>query len=129
MINIIDGCPAHCGRRVTATQWNLSKSMDRTRWVDLVVSSFIWHNTARLFFMKDIKKHSILGSADHTEKYEATNYWQYMQQTVRKCQEVYVLLKLNDCSVALIQTNITSNTFDVKIIVLFLYLMTNDLLL
>jgi len=41
---------------------------------------------------------------------------------------VYVLLELN-CSVALMQTDITSNTFDVRIIVLFLYLMTNDLLL
>jgi len=40
-----------------------------------------------------------------------------------------MLLELNDCSVALMQTDITSNTFDVRIIVLFLYLMTNDLLL
>jgi len=39
--------------------------------------------------------------------------------------EVYVLLELNDCNVALIQTD----NFDVRIIVLFLNLMTNDLLL
>jgi len=49
--------------------------------------------------------------------------------SVLRSEEVYMLLELNDCSVALMQTDITSNTFDVRIIVLFLYLMTNDFLL
>jgi len=49
-----DGCPAHCGRRVTATQWNLSKSMDRTR-ADVVARSYTWHNTAQLFLRETLK--------------------------------------------------------------------------
>jgi len=48
-------CPAHYRRRVTA-QWNLHKSMDRTRWADFVASSFIWHNTAWLFLRRTLKK-------------------------------------------------------------------------
>jgi len=42
---------------------------------------------------------------------------------------MYVLLELNDCSVELMQPDITLNIFYIRIIVLFLYLMTNDLLL
>jgi len=58
------------------------------------------------------------------------------QRTIAACATIslqvlrIVLLELNDCNVALMQTDITSNTFDVRIIVLFVYLMiTNNLLL
>jgi len=42
--------------------------------------------------------------------------------SVKKC----TLLELNDCNVVLIMQ---TDTFDVRIVVLFLYLLTNDLLL
>jgi len=61
-------------------------------------------------------------------KYEATNYCSMCDNqsaSVKKCASVIERLQ---CCIAVIQTDITSNTFDIRII-LFLYLMTNDFLL
>jgi len=119
-----DRCPAHYGRRVTATLNEIFPN----RWIG--------HNgpiswparssdiTPLDFFLWRTLKNIVYQKADHTEKYEATNYCNMCDNqsaSVKKCTGI-------DCSVALMQTDITSNTFDVRIIVLFLYLMTNDFL-
>jgi len=123
-----DGCPAHYGCRVIATLNEIFPNRRIGRGEPISWATRSPDITPLDFFLWGILKNIIYQEMPTTPE-------NMKQQIIAACATISpqmlrsVFLELNDCSVALMQTDITSNTFDVRIIVLFLYLMMNDLLL